>query len=138
LNWANEAEIQARVHFFLGDIAASQGDQDRALEHYQTSAGLAPNHLATYLSIGEILYKLGKRNEAAEAYSKALELDASNPYALVGLARERAATGKDEEAIELLEKTFQKNPNFNAGKGLMSRLLVQAGETERAAKVRED
>jgi tetratricopeptide (TPR) repeat protein len=60
--------------------------------------------------IGVLLYRHGRLSDAAEAFTAALRLLDGYYIALDGLADVRAAQGRDEEAIMLLERAVARAP----------------------------
>lgn len=65
---------------------------------------LAPNEAEQVIDHAEALARAGKLDQAAVAYRKALEADADDAAALLGLARVLLMQGQDEAAVETLRR----------------------------------
>lgn len=65
------------LNFNMGDAEYALGNYDRAVELYKKSASLGDKEIAkkSWFNMGNACLKSGKKKEAADAYSKALELD---------------------------------------------------------------
>lgn len=86
-----------------------------ALAEYQALAARFPDHAPIYNEIGQLLIHLGRRDEAFDALTKAIQLDPklSDPhYLLSGLYRERG----DSQAAERELTTFAALETIPEGK----------------------
>lgn len=87
--------------------AFNSGDLSGALEHYVRILEQDPEHVMTYMNLGNV-FKLLKMNDKSEAaYKKSLEI---NPYYVFGslaLANLYLSEGKPDQAVEVLEKTLE-------------------------------
>jgi DNA-binding winged helix-turn-helix (wHTH) protein len=94
------------LHWLLGLIYLSAGDHDRALEQFERELSFERSgHLYarecganTWYAIGSLRLREGRRSDAVEAFSRALERVAIHPMARAGLAaatsaNTRSATG---------------------------------------------
>ena len=112
-----------------GDLASAESLLKRV-------AALKPSYLPAQIRLGDVLFKSGKSEAAREVYLRSLQLDANNPYALLGLAREHLRGGAEEEALTLLSRLGENNEEFAPGFMLMAQLLEKRGEKERAEVAR--
>lgn len=68
-----------------------------ALATFEQAVALAP-HPATYVSMGTILAKLGRFEEAVQAYEQALAVDTTYASAYTGLFEALSHLGRTQEA----------------------------------------
>jgi tetratricopeptide (TPR) repeat protein len=108
-----EAQIKA------SSVKAIQFKLDKkypeALAEYESLAARFPDHAPIYNEIGQLLIHLGRRDEAFEALTKAIQIDPklSDPhYLLSGLYRERG----DSQAAERELTTFAALETIPEGK----------------------
>lgn len=73
------------AHYFLGVILASEGQVDRALEHYQKAGANAPDDSALQCRLARAFVRLNMVDEAETAYRNALQVAPENGNALLGL-----------------------------------------------------
>ncbi|NND34263.1 MAG: hypothetical protein HKN76_16880 [Saprospiraceae bacterium] len=104
------------IEALAGEIAASEGKTDEALEHlsaavkhedaliYQEPAAW---HAPTRQYLGALLLENGKAAEAEKIYRKDLEINRDNGWSLFGLSQSLAAQGKSIEAQQTRE-AFQR------------------------------
>ncbi len=62
----------------LGNQAMAAKDYNGAIQDYQNAANANPNSVAAYQGMGTAHYFLGQKEQAINAYEKALQLDPSN------------------------------------------------------------
>ncbi len=65
-----------------GHVALLEGELDEALAAYHQAASLVPDRPLPHASIGTVLGRLGRRNEALEAFDRALAISPSDEAAL--------------------------------------------------------
>lgn len=82
------------------------------------------------LILGLLLRKAGKPEEAAAAFEKAAEMDASNPTPALALARMQSANGESAAAVKWLERALALIPDSDPRK---SGVLMELGTAALAA-----
>jgi predicted Zn-dependent protease len=120
----------------LAGILADFGRLDEALPLEARAARLAPGNFVCRLRLGDMEFKRDHRDRAAAAYAATLELDAHNPYALLGLARCDIAAGRWNEARRHLLQSVQHQPRFPGVWDLLATVHEHFGENERAEAAR--
>jgi tetratricopeptide (TPR) repeat protein len=92
------------AHMRLGAIAAVDRDTATAIQEYETAIALRGNDPVVRHDFALMLMKIGKLDEAAEQFRKAIEAEPffAAPYVL--LAAIEAASGNEAEAKRLLEQ----------------------------------
>jgi len=73
-----------------------------------------PKDADTFVRKGIILDILLRRNEAFKSYDEALRIDPGNDFALYNKACTANLEKRKDEAIELLKRAFDINPNYKA------------------------
>jgi len=93
---------------------------------------------AELVALGARMLAGGSAEDAERTFKRAAELLPGRAEPLVGLARCRAATGKRDEALRLVEDAWNRAEGTDAVAGEVFMLLERLGDTERAAKFLAD
>ncbi len=126
---------EARWPHLHATILAGFGLSDEALALWDTVTALTPDYLPARLRIGDIALKSNDLARATTAYEAAQGIDASNAYALLGLARIDLEKGNEAAALRKLE-TVVRRSNYTLGYDLIVTLYENAGETSKADAIR--
>ncbi|MGK0237216.1 MAG: tetratricopeptide (TPR) repeat protein [Candidatus Pelagisphaera sp.] len=134
----NEDEaLRAKAHYYIATIKEVRNDLETAAEHLRAVIDLTPDYLPAHLSLAEIHYKSGNLSDAVTSFEAALNIKPTNPYALIGLARERIQNGDDSMALAHLGTLVSSNPNFTNGTSLLAQILERNGQSGQAAVARK-
>ena len=117
--------FQALVHFDRGDLASGQEALERAVS-------LDPSAVHVLLKLGEVRFKSGQSDSALAAYGECLRLDEGNPYALLGIAREKMRGGEAMDALSTLADLLATTPDFAPAHILMAQLYSRKGDSSKA------
>ena len=120
---------EPRWAYYLADVRLNWGDLSSAENLLKEVVALYPSYLPAQIRLGDVLFKSGKSEAADALYQRSLQLDPSNAYALLGLARERLKRGADKEALSLLNRLVDGNPEFGPGHMLKAQLLEKLGDS---------
>ena len=120
---------EPRWAYYLADVRLNWGDLSSAENLLKEVVALNPSYLPAQIRLGDVLFKSGKSEVADALYQRSLQLDPGNAYALLGLARERLKRGADEEALSLLNRLVDGNPEFGPGHMLKAQLLEKLGDS---------
>jgi Flp pilus assembly protein TadD len=134
---AKGSKLTAHDHYYLADIAQYEGDLERARTELQAVAEAEPGYLPARLELGDVLFKSGRADEAAEEYGAILQLEPNQPQALFGLARIDLLKGDDAAAVARLEGLMASHPEMTSGAGLLAQVLDRRGDARRAAAMRQ-
>jgi serine/threonine protein kinase/tetratricopeptide (TPR) repeat protein len=85
-------------------------DHARALREFLAAIDARPNLGPAHDWLGLVLTHVGLLEEAAQAYSRALEIDPDDPFAEVHLALVRFLQGRYAEALEVTERQLERVP----------------------------
>ncbi len=116
------------------------GDPDSAIKLMQDAVAsgdpVAQNTAWCYAELGDMYFKTGKLNEAAEAYSSALTLFPTLHRALAGFAQIETERGHTSEAIRYYERAQRIVPLAQYA-GALEDLYSKAGMTAKAREQRD-
>ena len=86
------------------------GDDDKALAEYNAGLEIDESYAYTYLMRGELLLKKGDETDARKDFEKVVQIDTA---AVSGSCTQYALhfLGKDDEAMEWMEKIIASDPN---------------------------
>jgi tetratricopeptide (TPR) repeat protein len=87
-----------------GHVAALRGRLEAAVDAYRDAARIAPDRALPYVTLGGVLARLGRLDEALAAYAVALERSPTDEGALRGHADIQAQTGRRADAAATLDK----------------------------------
>ena len=95
---------QYREELRAGHVAALKGQLEAALGHYRHAAELAEGRAMPQTSMGQVLLRMGRVDEALAAFSKALGRAPHDEAAITGRIEALIAAGRGPEAAEMLER----------------------------------
>ena len=95
---------QYKEELRAGHVAAMKGQLEAALGHYQRAAELAEGRAMPQTSMGQVLLRMGRVDEALAAFSKALGRAPHDEAAITGRIEALIAAGRGLEAAEMLER----------------------------------
>ena len=124
--------LNARDHYYLADIAANEGDLERAQAELRATLAAGSPYLPAQLGLAEAFFKSGHEDEAAQTYAAILARDADQPQALLGLARIELQRGQDDAAVARLEELMASHPESTSGAALFAQVLERRGDSDRA------
>ncbi len=128
---------EARWPHLHASILAGSGRIDEALPLWQRAVALAPDYLPARIRLGDILAKANRRPQAIQAYAAALQREPSNPYALLGLARNDLVERDWSRARAHLEQAVTAHPDFIGALSLLVTVYEHEGEPKGARGLRE-
>lgn len=82
-------------------------DPEAVLANYEAAARTWPRDSMVWLGLGNAYYKTSRRNEAEQAYRRAVELDNTNASALNNLAQTLAERGCRHQALDYISRARQ-------------------------------
>jgi tetratricopeptide (TPR) repeat protein len=87
-----------------GHVAALRGRNEAAVDAYGEAAEIAPDRALPHVSIGAILVKMGRLDDALASYERAIALAPRDEGALRGLADVHGRAGRRTDAAEALDR----------------------------------
>jgi DNA-binding winged helix-turn-helix (wHTH) protein/TolB-like protein/Flp pilus assembly protein TadD len=127
------------LHWLFGLVRLAQGELDDAIAEFEREQDLAQPHrlygreYAMHASVGRgaALLRAGRRDQAARAFHKALELYPHHPLGHLGLfVARQAEAGPVEAALDVMDRTKPLEAAL-----IRAQLLAAQGQGEAAASV---
>lgn len=115
-----------------GDIYLEKKDYGKALKFYDEAVRIEPANSKAQQARGSALAKLGRREEAKEAYLKAIEAEPNNasPYNDLGLWYDQV--GDKENAERHFLKAIELKPNSSQAHNNLGMMYGKAGDLDKA------
>ncbi|HMB55404.1 MAG TPA: tetratricopeptide repeat protein [Thermoanaerobaculia bacterium] len=121
---------------YLAALATAEGDLEASVELFARAAelnGASPAPVpAIHVNHGDVLVQLGRGDEAAAEYRRALALEPATPHALYGLARVESSAGDLETAVGHLEQAAALPAHNAEVHGLLAQLYRRLGRDDEA------
>jgi tetratricopeptide (TPR) repeat protein len=124
---------EARLHTLLAGVLEREGQPEAALEHLAEAAELAPDAVPILWRQGGLLLDLGRLEEAAEPFERALAAEPLGLMQRLGKARLALLSGAPREALATLEPLAASQPRARFVHGLMARAHRALGDEQAAA-----
>ena len=106
-----DAPLSARSHRELGTFLGERDQVAAAVRELETSMAILPNPATAY-SLGNVLARARRPDEAIAAYQRALSLKADFVEAMTNLATTYGEKGDDGTAIVWFERVLALRPGF--------------------------
>jgi len=121
----NPAKIQGKSYYQLGLIAASDGDLNRALEHFIRAVNLLPDDPDARVNLALAYDGLQDYHKAEVEFNKAIALDSSQAVYYYNYALTLGKMGDYMKAQTMLEKAVQLKPDFSQAQRVLEALKQQ-------------
>jgi tetratricopeptide (TPR) repeat protein len=133
------------AHALLGDYYDQIEDTDKALDQYGTVVALNPRNEPGQLSLGIVLFKAGRPDDAEKTLQTALSINARDSQAHYYLANIRLTRGDLDGARAEAELSVRYGPAFAGAYYLLglilereSRIDEALSQYERAVRIKKD
>jgi len=124
--------------FRSGLLALQTGHAEAALSLTTRAAAIAPTEPRYHLGCGQALQVLGRWAEAADAYQRAVDLDASSSDASFALAVCHDRLGRPAAAQAAYRRTLELDPRHAAALANLGVLALAAGLNDAAVQLLSD
>jgi len=94
----------------MGDLEAAKGNDGKAIEEYRTAVAMKPSAPNLHYSLGHLLWKDLKTDEARKELNAELELNARHAGALHDLGNTYLLEHQPEKALAYLKRAFEAEP----------------------------
>lgn len=129
----------ASIKVLRGNIAYSRGKLDESVALYREAIAIAPELGNAYYKLGVCLYRMGRLDEALEAFTNILELK-SQSHAMasyfVGLIT--LFLGRDEAANEAFSEFHKLSPESRIANFYLAQLLIKRKQFKEALDLLND
>ena len=139
----NRAYLEA--YDFLAKTLQEMGDMEASEEVIERATKLSPNSVVRQKARGDLAVKLGKLDEAEQAYRKSVTLGEHSvlktPDTYIGLAKVCSAKDNPKEALSVLgnlNKTFDSEDVLMKSKAVEGQVHIDSGNMSDAKKVAEE
>ena len=122
----------ANTRLRLGDLYARIGDDVAAMAHYQQALALCPDYLEGNVKIATQHLRAGRHDDAAQAFSRALEINDRLLSAYVGIGVCQHSQGRTEEALASLDMARNIEPNSTLLFSEVARMQLKAAASAEA------
>jgi len=124
LNVTPSAKLRAEAYNNLALIDRDLGDYAGARDHFQQAVNVSPGYVGAWVGLGLAAQKAGDLSLAAQAYSRAMEIQASD-FGYLLLARALEQSGRKEEAQAATQQARQRSKNFAETQRVADRLQAK-------------
>ena len=122
--------------YYLAILRSYGGDLDGAVQAMRRSIAISSSFGPAHRRLGEWLIDFGESEEAQRAFEQAIELDANDSHAHIGLARLALQSNRLEEASEiLLRVTDAPSGQIPLAFQLLGTVYQRMGQSERAQRL---
>ncbi len=126
-----------RWPYFLGALI-DFSDPAQAVDWLKRALDIDAAYAPAWVRYGESLEKLGRDEEAQEAFERAIRLDDTDALAHLGLGRMMLRSGNTAGAVTELERAYQLAPEVQAVVATLARAYHRTGRTDRARELAEE
>ncbi len=119
------------AHYNLGTALAKRGETDAALEHFEATIRLQPEHANAHVAAGAALLAKGRAEDAAARLERAIELDSSLVLAHLNLGMAQLSQGRAEDAATTFRRALELEERAEAHYGLGA-ALARSGRVDDA------
>jgi protein O-mannosyl-transferase len=117
-------KLRAEAYNNLALIDRELGDNASARDKFQQAVNLSPRYADAWVGLGLAAQKMGDYPAAAQAFSRAMEVQGSD-FGYLLLARALEQSGKKDEAEAATQKARRLSANFAAAQRTADRLLAE-------------
>lgn len=103
------AGSNARIRFSLGLLLARNREYEMAAREFKAIPPSASD-FAVYLNLGMVYSKLGRFEQARQAYENALQIDPASPEPYLRLGIDAAKARRNAQAVDWLSQAYAKAP----------------------------
>jgi len=123
---------EPRWSYFEALTLSELGDVEEALTVLDRMLALDDSYAAAHLFRGQWLLDLGRVDEAGSAYTRATQLAREQPAPWIGITKVHLRSGRPTDALEILGRLLQNNPDNPFLHQLAGQAFSDMGELERA------
>ncbi|MCI0446973.1 tetratricopeptide repeat protein [bacterium] len=115
-------------------IALNDLGSPDAIDWFERTIKIKKDYAPLYVRYANVLYDLGRTQESAQAYQRALDIKPQTLHAMIGLARVALSKGDLENCLKNLESARAINPNIREIHGLLSEVYRRKNELDKAQR----
>jgi tetratricopeptide (TPR) repeat protein/mono/diheme cytochrome c family protein len=119
------------LHDDIAELETEDGAISDAISHFREAIRLMPS-AARHVNLGRALVAAGEIEQAATAFQRALQINATDVAARSNLGVVRALQGRVDEAVAQYERAIDIDPAYAEAHSNMSAALLYLGRTDEA------
>jgi tetratricopeptide (TPR) repeat protein len=131
----NDVESRYNLGLILSETRTDAESLQAALEHFKKCVSVQPRFAEAHFSLGNVLYRQGKLDDAILSFRKAIEMDPSHARACNNLASLLGTKGEKEEPIRLYQRAIQIDGNYLEAYRNLAEALLRNGNPAGAVQV---
>ena len=131
----NDVESHYNLALILSETQPDPQSQQKSLDHFIKAVNLQPRFAEAHFSIGNLLYRHGKVDDAILSFRRAIESDPRHARACNNLASLLGTKGEKEEPIRLYTQAVNVDPNYIEAYRNLAEALLKAGNAASAVQV---
>lgn len=120
--------------YLRGVVAMAEGDDEAAVALLTEVVACRPRSVDLHLTIGQLLFKLGDRAGASQAFEAALSIDPDQPVAHLGLCRCATQAKDHDSAVAHGLEAVGLNHHYPEGHHVLGVALHRAGHIDQAVQ----
>jgi protein O-mannosyl-transferase len=120
------------AHYNLGQTLSVSGRIHEAVEHYETTLRLKPDHAGAHNNLGFTRALEGRVEEATNYYAAALRIEPKNPDVHFNMAMAQLRLGNRVAAIEHFQNTLKGQPDHPMAHRYFADALMADGRASEA------
>ncbi len=126
-----EIKRKARIDQYLDEAVAAveRGAYEKAAQLYRKILEREPEHILTWLNLGNIYGAIQEYSKAEQAYRKTLAINPYYVFGSVALAKLYLQTGRPEQAVAVLKKVLEWLPHDQEIQRSLSLIQKKTGGT---------
>ena len=137
-----QAKAVAAVDAYLGlllqgSLAEQEKDLGLAETFYRKALTLAPAKLGAYNSLGYVLLKTKRTQEAVDTFRKAIQVNAADPNAHDSLAEGLLAQGNLDGSLEEYRRALEVDPYFSVSYPSLAQCYLKKNDLQKARQAYE-
>ncbi len=125
------------AHVNLGQIAESDGNPERAAEHYRAALAADPSTPGAHNNLGVLAARRGDANEARAEFHREVERHPANADAYFNLGLVEKFSNRIDDAAPWWERAVAADPGHTAAHEELAAYYAAKGDAARAARHRE-
>ncbi|MDQ8205106.1 tetratricopeptide repeat protein [Pelagicoccus sp. SDUM812003] len=129
---------QAKIYYYLADIALSKGNASTGAELLETCVSLKSDYAPAWLRAGDLALKRGSLADAENCYRNCLAIAPDNRFAELGRIRVLVQNDQAETALPELKKLVVDQPDFVAARAFLAQLYERSGDRSSAKTLRDE
>lgn len=126
------------VHYNLAVVYESQGQDEKAVEHYRQALSFNPDDFLSCVNLGNHAVQRQDWSEALSWYKKAADIEPNSDGVHCNLAGAYVALGRLEEAEAHFDQALKLNPKNRLALHNKAILLVKKGKLEEALQLNQE